>query len=300
MKTFVGTALGLFALVAILDSVFIVKETEQVIILEFGKLITQKDPQTGKEIASGIVTDPGLSWKMPFIQKIVRFDKRILDLNAEPTKVIDKNLEPLEVDAFVKYKITDPLLFFQRVENERAASERLGTFLETSLRQEMGQYEISALLTKERSQIMKNIGQDVFQKAQDIGVDVLDVRIMRADYPEENTKFVYNSMRTSREEEARRYRAEGDQESQVIRSEADKKRTFLLAEAEKTANITRGNGDALAVKIFADAFGRDEEFYDFYRSMSAYRESLSKDNTTMVISPDSDFFKFLENVDVKK
>ncbi len=294
MKVFLSVAIGLILLVSLLDSVFILKETEQAIILEFGKLISKNDSETGAEISSGVVTTPGLSWKIPFIQKVVKYDKRILDLNAEPTKVIDKNLEPLEVDAFVKYRIADPLLFYKRVTREREASQRLGTFLETSLRQEMGQYEITALLTKKRTQIMKNIHKDVREKAEEIGVEVLDVRIMRADYPEENTKFVYNSMRTSREEEARRYRAEGNQQSQVIRSEADKKRTFILAEAEKKASIIRGTGDAKAVKIFADAFGRDKSFYDFYRSMNAYKASMSSDNTTMVISPDSEFFKFLE------
>jgi len=275
-------AVGAFA---VFNAAFIVDQREQVLVLEFGKSVG--DP----------VTTPGLHWKVPFVQTLVRYDNRILDLNAQPTEVIDSDKKPLRVDAFIKYHISNPLKFYQAVQTESRANQRLNTFLDSSLREIMGGVPIRTLLTDKRVEVMERIREDMVENAKSLGVEVVDVRIMRADFPQDNTNRIYENMTNERLKEAKELRAKGAEKAQQIMAEAEKQRTILLAEAEKESQIIRGEGDAEASRIFASAFGRDPEFYDFYRSMEVYRRTVGKDDTTMVLSPSSEFMRFFGNID---
>jgi len=276
---------GLVLLISASKSFFIVYQMEQAIVLEFGK-IKEKTGST-----DGALTEPGLYFKIPYVQTVIKYDQRVLDLDAKPTEVIDSDKKPLIIDAFVKYRIKNPLEFYKSVKTERRANERLGTFLESSLRQEMGGNSIDDMLSVKRTIVMQNIEKDVITKAQEIGVQIVDVKIMRADFPEANTEKIYNIMKTEREQEAKMYRAEGAQRAQEIQAIADKERTIIIATAEKQSNILRGEGDAAVTKILGDAYGKDVSFYEFYRSLEAYKKTMTDKNTTMVISPDSEFFK---------
>jgi len=266
-----------------LNSLYIVDQREQVLVMQFGESVD-------------VVKEPGLHFKVPVFQNLVRYDSRLLDHNAKPTEVIDNAQKPLVIDAFVKYFISDPRKFYVSVNNEVVARQRLNTFLDSSLRQVMGEVPLSTLLTGQRAEVMKTISDDVKAKAADLGMKVVDVRIMRADFPVENSNRIYERMKTEREREAKEFRAQGAEEAQRITSRAEKERSIILAEAEKTSQITRGEGEAISTKIFADAFGQDESFFDFYRSMQAYKETLSDQDTTMVLSPDSDFLKYFGNI----
>lgn len=286
---------GLFVL---FNAAFIVDQTEQALILQFGKPVR-------------VVQRPGLNFKTPFIQNVEYFDKRLLDFDAEPKEVTAADQKRLEVDAFVRYRITDPLLFKQTVASELNMRSRLNTILESSLRQVIGRVPLGHVISEERASIMEKIrslvnaqasgaqmdenGNLVRGKGKGFGIEVVDVRIMRADLPPENSESIYKRMQTERQREAAEFRAKGSEDAQKIRSQADKERTILLAEAKKKAEITRGEGDAEATRIFAESFGKDEDFFSFYRSLQAYRKTLDKKDTTLVISPDNEFLKYMEN-----
>jgi membrane protease subunit HflC len=274
-------------LVSILSSLYTVDQREQAIVLQLGEAVR-------------LVKEPGLHVKIPFVQNVVKFDNRILDLNARPNEVIASDQKRLIVDAFVKYKIIDPLKFYQTVREERVLRQRLNTNLDSSLRQVLGSVPLSALLTGERSDIMNNIQRNVAERSKEFGIDVVDVRIMRADLPQENSKAIYKRMQTEREREAKEFRAQGAEEAQRIRARAEKERTIILAEAEKKAQILRGEGDAEANKVFSDAFSLDEDFFAFYRTMQAYRNTLKKEDTTMVLSPENEFMKYFSDIKGKK
>lgn len=285
---------GLFVL---FNAAFIVDQTEQALILQFGKPVR-------------VVQRPGLNFKTPFIQNVEYFDKRLLDFDAEPKEVTAADQKRLEVDAFVRYRITDPLLFKQTVASELNMRSRLNTILESSLRQVIGRVPLGHVISEERASIMEKIrslvnaqasgaqmdenGNLVRGKGKGFGIEVVDVRIMRADLPPENSESIYKRMQTERQREAAEFRAKGSEDAQKIRSQADKERTILLAEAKKKAEITRGEGDAEATRIFAESFGKDEDFFSFYRSLQAYRKTLDKKDTTLVISPDNEFLKYME------
>jgi len=265
-------------------SVFIVNQAEQVLILRFGEPVD-------------VVNKPGLNFKRPFfLESIVRFDKRVLDLNAEPREVIASDQKRLIVDAFAKYRITDPLKFYQTVRNEYGIRTRLNSILDSRLREVLGSFPLSTLLTGERSNIMQQIYENVNDEVKSFGIDIVDVRIMRADLPEKNSQAIYQRMQTEREREAKEFRARGAEEAQKITSHAEKDRTIILAEAEKQSQILRGEGDATAIKIFADAFGKDEEFYSFYRSMQAYKKTIDQGDTKFVLSPDSEFLRYFGDI----
>jgi len=275
-------------------SVFVVDQTEQALILEFGKPVRA-------------VSEPGLNFKTPFVQNVEFFDKRLLDFDAEPNEVIAADQKRLIVDAFMRYRITDPLRFKQTVGNEATMRSRLNSILESSLRQVLGSVPLSAVLSEKRSEIMANIRDLVNAQARGVkveggadnitkggfGIEVVDVRIKRADLPPANSEGIYKRMQTEREREAKEFRAKGSEDAQKIRSQADKERTILLAEAKKKAEITRGEGDAIATKTFANSFGQDQDFFQFYRSMQAYKKTLDKKDTTMLLSPDNEFLKFM-------
>ena len=275
-------------IILVLSSTFKVNEHEQVILLQFGEPI---------KVVNGYGTqEPGLYLKTPFVQNVESFEKRILDYDAPPEEMILGDQKRLVVDSFIRYRITDSLLFFQTVGSESIARNRLGAILNAATRQVLGTVELITVLSGERGQLMLYILDQVNRESRDFGVDVIDVRIRRADLPDENSQAVYRRMQTEREREAKEYRAQGDEASQRIRSRADKERTILLANAKRESEILRGQGDALAVKIFADSFGQDEEFFAFYRSMQAYGLALGADDTTLVLSPDSEFFRFFGNI----
>jgi membrane protease subunit HflC len=285
------------ALFVLSSSIFVVKQTEQALVLQFGKPVR-------------VVQQPGLEFKVPFVQNVEFYDRRLLDFDAEPKEVTAADQKRLVVDAFVRYRITDPLLFKQAVGSEANMRSRLNSILEASLRQVIGRVPLSDVISEQRDDIMERIrslvnaqasgatldaeGNLVRGSGSGFGVDVLDVRIMRADLPKENSETIYKRMQTEREREAKEFRAKGAEEAQKIRSTADKERTIILAEARKKSEITRGEGDSQATRIFAQSFGRDEEFFKFYRTMQAYRKTLGKEDTTMVLSPDSDFLRYIE------
>lgn len=299
-RTFIIGVVLFVVLAVAFNAFFIVSQTEQALVLRFGKPVS-------------IIHEPGLKVKMPLIDNVIYYDKRIIPLNSDSKTVILEDQDRLIVDAFVTYRITDPLLFYQTVREERVMNMRLESILEKSLRDNLGRENLSTLLSAKRSRIMRNIRDNVFNLASGndelaegaeekkkervntgFGIDIVDVRIMRTDLPKETSDPIYNRMRSDRQKVAEKFRAEGQKESQIIRSEADKARTILLAEAQKEAEIIRGQGDAEAARIYADAFSRDEEFYGFYRAMQAYRASLKKDDTTLILSPDAEFLKHFE------
>jgi membrane protease subunit HflC len=268
-------------LIVLSSSVFVIEQREQGLVLQLGEPVK-------------VVYQPGIHTKIPLVQNVVKFDKRILDLNARANEVIAADQKRLIVDAFVKFRIKDPLKFYQTVRTEAVALQRLDTFLDSSLRQVLGSVPLSALLTDKRSEVMHGIWQELEGKAQQLGIEVVDVRIMRADLPQKNSEAIFHRMQTEREREAKEFRAQGAEDGQRIRAQADKERKILLAEADKKSEIIRGDGDAQATRIFADAFSRDPDFFAFYRSMQAYRTTLGKDDTSMVLSPDSEFLKYFD------
>lgn len=260
------------------SSFYILPQFQTALLLQFGETVK-------------IETKPGLKFKIPFIQKVVFYDNRILDVAADEKEVIAADQKRLIVNAFAKYRITDPLKFYQTVKDENGMRNRLVPILESSLRQVLGSVPLSTLLTGERSAIMRNIQQVVDHQAGSFGVEIVDVRIKRADLPKENSEAIFLRMQTEREREAKEFRAQGAEEGQIIKSKADKERAIILAEAQKQSQIIRGQGDSKATKIFADAFGKDPEFYGFYRSMQAYSSAIDS-NSTVILSPDNEFLNY--------
>lgn len=276
------------AIILVLSSTYKVTEYQQAILLQFGE---------PRQVINAYGEDePGLRLKTPFVQNVEYFDKRILDFDAPAEEVILGDQKRLVVDSYLRYRITDPLLFFQTVGSEAIARSRLGAVLNAATRQVLGTVELITVLSGERGELMHQILEQVNRQSRDFGVDVVDVRIRRADLPIENSQAVYRRMQTERDREAKEYRAQGDEASQRIKSRADKEKTILLANAKRESEIIRGQGDALAVKIFADSFGQDEDFFAFYRSMQAYSLALGADDTTLVLSPDSEFFRFFGHI----
>ncbi len=284
--TVIGIA-GAAAFFAFTASTFIVSQTEQALVLQFGRPVR-------------VIQEPGLNFKMPFVQNVEFYEKRLMDFDADPKEVIAADQKRLMVDAFVRYHITDPLRFKQTVGNENTMRSRLNSILESSLRQVVGSVPLSDVISEKRDDIMQEIRAQVNEQAMGgdgkggFGIEVVDVRIKRADLPQANSEGIYKRMQTEREREANQFRAQGSEDAQKIRSQADKERTIILAEAQKTAQITRGEGDSEATKIFAQAFNKDPEFFKFYRSMQAYKKSISSKDTTVVLSPDSEFLKYME------
>ena len=275
---FIIPAIVLIAVV-IFQSLFIVQEISQAIVLQFG------DPKK-------IISKAGLNFKLPFIQNVVFLDKRILNLDNEPQEVIAADQKRLIVDAIARFKIIDPLKFYISVGNERVARSRLSTIINSRIRGVLGTQELATLLSTDRTKQMSIIQNDVNTEAKNFGIEIVDVRIKRADLPPANSEAIYKRMQTEREREAKEFRAQGAEIAQKIRSTADKDVTVILAEANKKSEIMKGEGDGLRNKIFADAFGQDPQFFAFYRAMQAYETALIGGETSLVLSPDSEFFKF--------
>ena len=272
--------------VVLFQSIFIVSEIKQAIVLQFG------DPKK-------IITKAGLNFKLPFIQNVVYLDRRILNLDSAPEEVIAADQKRLIVDAIARFKIIDPLKFYISVGNERVARSRLATIINSRIRNVLGQQELQTLLSKDRSKQMSLIQEGVNTEAQKFGIKIVDVRIKRADLPQANSEAIYRRMQTEREREAKEFRARGAEMAVTITSTADKEVSVILANANKDSEIMKGEGDGERNKIFAEAFGRDPEFFSFYRAMQAYETALIGGETSLILSPDSEFFKFFGNIKPK-
>jgi len=272
---------------AIYLSLFTVKEINQAIVLQFG------DPKR-------VLSEPGLKYKIPFIQNVVFIDRRILSLDPAPEEVIASDQKRLIVDAYARFKIVDPLKFYISVGDERVARSRLATIINSRLRGVLGKQSLATLLSEDRTKQMAMIQDDVNDEAGKFGIEIIDVRIKRADLPQANSEAIYKRMQTEREREAKEFRARGAEMAVTITSTADKEVTVLLANAKKQSEIMKGEGDGQRNKIFAQAFGKDPEFFAFYRAMQAYEKALIGGDTSLILSPDSDFFKFFGNTGVIK
>ena len=265
------------------SALFTVDQTQQALVLQFG------EPKR-------TIQDPGLAFKIPFIQDTVYYEKRVLSLIPQDAEeVILADQKRLQVDAYARYKINNPLLFFQTVRNEMGAKARLESIIDSSVRRVLGRETLASILTGERESINGSIRDEVNQSVQSLGIDIIDVRLRRADYPEATSQNIFNRMKSEREREAKEFRATGEEEAQKIRADAEKTRTVIIAEAKREAQEVRGEGDSDAITIYADSFGRDPEFFSFYRSMEAYKKSIGESGTSMVLSPSSSFFKFFKN-----
>ena len=238
------------------------------------------------------ITEPGLYARVPFFQEVLYFDKRLLDYEASPKEILTKDKQQLVVDNYSRWRIDDPLQFYRTVRNEAGAQSRLDDIVYSDLRETLGRHTLSDIVSGQRSDLMKEVTAASDVKTRSYGIRLIDVRIKRADLPEKNELNVFNRMRTERERQAKRFRAEGDEEARKVRSDADKQVRILTADARQKADVVRGEGDAQAVKIFADAYGRDPEFYEFVRAMDAYRKTIDAE-TTLILSTDSDFFRWL-------
>jgi len=268
-------------------SLFTVKEINQAIVLQFG------DPKK-------VITTPGLQIKIPVIQNVVFLDRRILNLDAPPIEVIASDQKRLIVDAYARFKIVDPLKFYISVGDERVVRSRLSTIINSRIRSVLGTQSLATLLSEDRTKQMAIIQEGVDTEAKSFGVDVIDVRIKRADLPQANSEAIYKRMQTEREREAKEFRAKGAEMAVTITSTADKEVTVLLANAKKQSEIMKGEGDGQRNKIFAEAFGKDPDFFSFYRAMQAYEKALIGGDTSLILSPDSDFFKFFGDTGVIK
>lgn len=298
---FIKLGAALFVAIVLLSStLFIVPQTGQALVLQFGEIVR-------------VEKEPGLNIKLPFVQNVLLFDNRILGFEAQPAEFITRNRdmdvdERVVIDAFVRYRITDPQQFYQSVKNELNLNSRLNSVVVSSMRRVLGNHSLANLLSNDRDAIMTEIRKTVNAQAQGValteankdarrsegfGIEVVDVRIMRADLPSDISQSTYERMRKNFTKEAQRFRAEGEEQALEIRAKAERERTEIIAEARKNSETIRGDGDAQASKIYAEAFGKDPEFFRFYRSMQAYKNTLGKDDTTIVLSPDSGFLKEL-------
>lgn len=286
MKTSVMKPIMLFVVAVGLiigsQSVFTVDETEQVLVLQFGNPVN-------------VINKPGLQFKIPFIQNLKYIDKRILDVDPDPEELLLADQKRLVVDTFLRYKIADPLLFYKTLTTESAARRRLQEQVNSSLRSNLGKASLPQILSPEREQVMVSIRQEVNKDVERLGLTVTDVQVVRADLPEETSQAIYARMVSERQREASEARAQGQELAQQIRSKAERERTILLAEADKRAQIIRGQGDEKAIEIYANAYNKDKEFYSFTRSLEAYRKSLKGDGTTLLLSPDSEFFDYFKD-----
>lgn len=248
--------------------------------------------QLGKPVRA--ITEPGLYVKTPFAQKVIYFDNRLLIYDATPSAIITKDKKNLVVDNYAKWRIIDPLKYFQTVRNETGAQSRLDDVIFSNLREELGKHNLFDIVAKTRASLMKTVTAKTNEAVLAFGIEVRDVRIKRADLPPENERAVFERMRAERQREAKRYRSEGEERALVIRAQADKEKTVILSEANRKSQVLKGEGDAKATKLYADAYSRDPKFFDFLKTMEAYKEVLGE-NDTLVLTPQSEFFRYLKS-----
>ena len=270
--------IGLFLLGA--SPLFVVDITQNALVVQLGKPVRN-------------LTEPGLYTKIPFFEEVTYFDKRLLDYDSDAQDVITQDKKTLLLDNFAKWRITDPLKVYQNFQSQRGALQRLHDIIYSELRVELGRHDLLEIVSTGRSELMKVVTQRSNEKASAYGIEIQDVRIKRADLPEQNEKAVFARMQAERERQAKQYRAEGAEEAQKIRSEAEKDREIILAQAYKESEELRGGGDAKAFKVYADAYRQDPKFFEFTRSMEAYKKTFN-DKSTLIMSPDSEFFRYLK------
>ena len=267
-----------------LSSMFVVNQREQALVVQFG------EPKR-------VITEPGLNFKIPFIQKVFYFDKRVLNFDAAAQEAPTLDQKQVVVESYAKYRIVDALTFFQRVRDEIGAAQRLGPIINSTLREQLGEIPMSLILTAQRAEFMRDITAQVNLAGKEFGIEVLDVRMKRVDLPPENSEAIFRRMQTQRQQEAARFRAEGQRDAQAMRAEADKQQVVIISDARRQSEILRGEGDAEATRIYNDAYGQDAAFFDFYRSMQALTEGLTGDTTTYVGPPTGDFFRYFGDVE---
>lgn len=284
MRAFLALIVVLIGLgaAAVYASAFIVHQNEQALVLRFG------EPKR-------FVKTPGLNWKYPIVDTVEIYDRRILDLDTQPQEVTASDQKRLVVDAFARYKIVDPLKFYQTLRSEADVRSRLGPIVESALRRVLGAATFQDLVRDKREVLMKEIAGQVNKEGEEFGLEVVDVRIKRADLPEQNSKSVFDRMRAERQREAAEFRAEGSAKANEIKATADRQATVIKAEANRKGEEIRGAGDAERNRVYAEAYTRDPEFFEFYRSMQAYEKGLKSSDTRLLISPDSEFFKYFAN-----
>lgn len=285
-KNVITTTFGILlalALLVLANSLFIVTQRDQALVLRFGEY-------------KRTVKEPGLHFKVPFLDNVLVYDARVLDLDPPAESVLLSDQKRLEIDTFARYRIEDPLKFYQAVRSESTAQQRLNTFVNSALREQLGKTTLVDLLSAKRDELMNSIRDEVNKNAQPLGMAIVDVRIRQADLPVQTSEAIYQRMRSERQREAAEFRAQGEEQAQQIRSHADREVTVIEANAQRDADIIRGEGDKQAIKIYADAYNKDADFYAFYRSLQAYRQSLANDDTTMLLSPDSEFFRYFNSI----
>ena len=265
-------------------SYFYVDQRLQAIVLQFGEPIR-------------VIKEPGIQFKIPFVQNVEYFDKRLLLFDNPVEEIISADKKRLIVDSFARYKIEDPLLYFQTIRFESTLTNRLGSIINDSLRQVLGRVPLNSVISEKRSVLLEEVAILVSAAAKDFGLQIEDVRIRRADLPTANSEAIFRRMQTERQQEAAQYRAEGEEQSRILKAQAEKEKTILLADAERTSDILRGEGDGEKNKILGEAFSKDPEFFSFYRSMQAYINAISAEDTTMILSPDSTFFEYFDKID---
>ena len=267
---------------AVYSAAFIVHQNEQALVLRFG------EPKQ-------VIREPGLKWKLPIVDTVQFYDKRILDFDSEPVEVTASDQKRLVVDAFARYRIADALRFYQAIGSQGDLNSRLATLVDSALRRVLGAATFQDLVRDKRETLMKQIAAQVNEEGKKFGLEVVDVRIKRADLPEQNSKSVFDRMRAERQREAAEFRAEGAAQANRIKATADREATVIRAEATRKSEEVRGAGDAERNKIYAEAYSRDPEFFEFYRSMQAYENGLKSEDTRLLITPDSDFFKYFSD-----
>ncbi len=281
-KSIFGIVILLIIVFVGADSVYTVDEREQALVVQFG------EPKR-------TIPNPGLHFKLPIVEQVIYLDKRILSLDRRPQEVLASDQRRIVVDSFARYRIVDPLKRYQAAANDVIANDLLDKIMDTTVRNVLGKVQMNNIVSGERASLMAEISRITNQQAATIGLEVIDVRLKRVDLPPQNSTAIFQRMETERQQEAAEKRAEGNRDAVKIRADADRQVAVLVAEAEKQSQIIRGEADGAATRIFANAFGKDEEFFEFYRTMQAYRLSLGKDDTRLVLSPDSEFFKLFVN-----
>ena len=282
-RTISIVVLILAAFFVLSSSYFYVDQRVQALVLQFGEPVK-------------VIKTPGLQFKIPLIQNVEYFDKRLILFDNPVEEIISADRKRLIVDAFARYRIVDPLRYYQAIRYETALSNRLGSIINDSLRQVLGRVPLQEVISIRRSVLLEEVASLVYEAAKDFGLRIEDVRIRRADLPTANSEAIFRRMQTERQQEAAQFRAEGEEQSRRIKAESEKEKTILLANAERTGEILRGEGDADKNKILAEAFSRDPEFFAFYRAMQAYVTAIDSSDTTMILSPDSEFFEYFNKI----
>jgi membrane protease subunit HflC len=284
MKAFLAFLLFIAAAAAALfySAAFIVQQQEQAIVLRFG------EPKS-------VISAPGLKWKLPFVDTVEYFDKRILDLDTEDREVMASDKQRLIVDAYARYRIVDPLKFYQNVRTEDNVRRLVGKLIESEIRGVLVTATLQEVVKDKREALMRRIAENINREGKEYGLEIVDVRLKRTDLPTDNLKNVFERMKADRIREATELRAQGEAENNRIRADADRDRTVILAEATKKSDLLRGEGEGERNRIFAEAFGKDQDFFRFYRSMQAYEQAIKSSDTRMLLSPDSEFFRYFKD-----